>query len=431
MKGGGNALRTLAIGVVLAVVAGSIGWLAAGGVFEAEGAPGVSGSHGGTAGAGGGTGTGGGNDTGSGDGTGSGPTASNGGPTATPRPPTGGTELYGYLPYWQMTDAMTWYLAEAPVRTLALFSMTATSSGGLKRGDIGYSRITGPRGRGIIAAAHGRGQRVELVFTSFGYRANARLFGDDPKAQLRRARATRELAALASDLGVDGINVDVELIDGDYNDGYAAFVAGLRTALRQANPHATVTVATTAGHGGADRARASIAGGADRVFLMGYDYHWSGSDAGAASPIDGRDGVLDLEDSIESYVNAGVPRDKILLGLPLYGMSWPVAGPGRAAEVIGSGSTWIPSAHTDVLLAPGFTPAFDVQEIADWFAVPKGSGWVATYYDSPRSLSPKLALARSQGLAGAGFWALGYDRGLPGYLDLMGDFVAGRIGDSR
>jgi hypothetical protein len=410
-----SPLRTLAIGAVLAIVAGSIGWAVAGGVFEANGAPGPSGS-GGSLGVGGSAGPDGGN----------GPVAV--APTETPRPPTGGTELYGYLPYWQMTDAMTPYLAETPVQTLALFSVTVTSSGGVKHNDIGYGRITGSRGRGIIAAAHGRGQRVELVFTSFGYRANARLFGDDPQAQLRRARATRELAALASDLGVDGMNVDVELIDGQYNDGYATFVAGLRAALRQENPQATLTVATTAGHAGTDRARASIAGGVDRVFLMGYDYHWSGSDAGASSPVDGRDGSLDLEDSIAAYVEAGVPREKILLGLPLYGMSWPVSGPGRAAEVLGAGTTWIPSGHKDTLLAPGFTPGFDVQEIADWFTVPTASGWLATYYDSPRSLSPKLALARAQGLAGAGFWALGYDRGLPGYLDLMRDFVAGKIG---
>jgi spore germination protein len=314
-----------------------------------------------------------------------------------------------------------------PVQTLALFSVTATSTGGIKHGDIGYQRITGPRGRGLIADAHARGQRVDLAFTSFGYRANTRLFGDDPKSLQRRARVTRELAALASDLGVDGVNVDIELIDGDLGDGYVAFIESLRSALRNSNPQATVTAATTAGHVGAIFAHAAIAGGADRVFLMGYDYHWSGSAAGASSPISNRDGILDLPTSIAAYVDLGVPRSRILLGLPLYGMSWPVSGPGRAAEILGNGSTWIPSKHSDQLLAPGFTAGFDQQEIADYFVVPTGSSWVATYYDSPRSLQPKLSLARSQGLAGAGFWALGYEQGLPGYLDLMNDFVAGRV----
>jgi GH18 family chitinase len=49
------------------------------------------------------------------------------------------------------------------------------------------------------------------------------------------------------------------------------------------------------------------------------------------------------------------------------------------------------------------------------------------YYDSPRSLRPKLALADARGLAGAGFWAIGYERGLPGYSELIAAFRAGEI----
>ena len=56
------------------------------------------------------------------------------------------------------------------------------------------------------------------------------------------------------------------------------------------------------------------------------------------------------------------------------------------------------------------------------------AGWNAVYYDSPRSLAPKLALADERGLAGAGFWAIGYERGLPGYRELMTAFGAGELG---
>jgi hypothetical protein len=396
--------------VVLTIIAGSIGWVAAGGVFEAAGAPAGDG-HGTTAG---------------------GPGGGSAGPVITPaptaKPPVGGTELYGYLPYWEMTDAVAAYLPSVPVQTLALFSVTATSSGHVNRTDIGYKRITGPRGRALITDAHARGQRVDLAFTSFGYARNAGLFGDDPAAQIRRSRLAPDLATLAAELGVDGVNIDVELWDSNVDDGYRGFIVDLGARLRSANPHATVTVATTSGYNGSDLARAALAGGADRIFLMGYDYHWSGSSAGASAPIVSRDSAHDLTSSITNYVNAGVPRNRILLGLPLYGMSWPVAGPDPAAAVVGKGTAWIPSAHTNVLLAPGFTPSLDNQEVADYFVVPSPTGWVATYYDSPQTLQPKLELARSQGLAGAGFWALGYEKDLPGYEPLMTDFVGGRIG---
>jgi hypothetical protein len=51
--------------------------------------------------------------------------------------------------------------------------------------------------------------------------------------------------------------------------------------------------------------------------------------------------------------------------------------------------------------------------------------WTAIYVDSPETLAPKLALANDRGLAGAGFWAIGYERGLPGYRELMESFTAG------
>jgi len=226
---------------------------------------------------------------------------------------------------------------------------------------------------------------------------------------------------------VDGINVDVELLDELDRDAYGEFLGALRSALVAAIPGARLSVATEAGPRGVGNAAEAIGAGVDRVFLMGYDYHWSGSQPGASAPIDRSDGTATLRWSIDRYVEAGVPRDRILLGLPLYGMSWRTIGPDRTAPVIGSGVAWIPNRHPDVLGDPGFHPARDPLEHAQFFVVPSGREWVITYYDSPATLRAKLALALDNGLAGGGFWAIGYERGLPGYRELMADFRAGRV----
>jgi len=378
-------------------------------------------------------------------------------PSPTPVPALGGTELYGYLPYWQISETMATYLDSAPLSTLALFSVSARRNGAIDARDIGYKRITGDLGRRIIDEAHARGARVELVFTSFGGQRNGLFFG-----RLQRASPTPEpspgssaaspapastpapaptllaappwqrtvpdLVALAVDLGVDGINVDVEQLDELDREAYGAFLGALRTSLVGAIPDARLTVATEAGLRGMGNAVEAAAAGVDRLFLMGYDYHWSGSQPGASSPVDRTDGLYTLRWSIEQYVAAGVPRDHILLGLPLYGMSWKTIGPDRTAAVLGSGSTWIPNRHLDVLLDPAFRPGRDPLEVTEFFIRPEGNVWRVTYYDSPATLRAKLALARDQGLAGGGFWAIGYERGLPGYLDLMRDFRGGRVG---
>ena len=98
-------------------------------------------------------------------------------PEPTPRPPLGGTELYGYLPYWQMNDAVAEHLRSTPVTTLGLFSVTARRNGGINTNPQGYRRITGEIGRRLIREAHERGARVDLVFTSFGATRNGRFFG--------------------------------------------------------------------------------------------------------------------------------------------------------------------------------------------------------------------------------------------------------------
>lgn len=380
-------------------------------------------------------------------------------PTPTARPALGGTELYGYVPYWQMSGSMAAYLERSPVSTILLFSVAARGSGAINTSATGYRRITGPIGRRLIQDAHRRDARVELVFTSFGAEKNARFFGrvlPEPSASPGTAtapavtsqpasgsppasatpsagpppwhRTVGELVELAVDLGVDGINVDVELLDSLDRPAYGEFLVALGRALRAAMPEARLTVATEAGPRGVGNAGTAAAAGVDRVFLMGYDYHWSGSQPGASSPIDRLDGTYTLRWSIDSYVEAGVPRDRILLGLPLYGMQWRTEGVDRSSAVIGRGVPWIPSGYAKELLVEGFAPFRDEIEQVEYIVRPAAEGWLHTWYDSPATLRRKLALALDNGLAGGGFWALGYERGLPGYVELMRDF---RDGDVR
>ena len=63
-------------------------------------------------------------------------------------------------------------------------------------------------------------------------------------------RTVRELVALAVDLGVDGINVDIEAMNEEDRPGYGEFLAALRAALVKAIPGARLSVATEAGRRG-------------------------------------------------------------------------------------------------------------------------------------------------------------------------------------
>ncbi len=393
-------------------------------------------------------------------------------PSAVPAP---GHELYGFVPYWEMDDTIAAHVAATPLSTVALFSVSNTSKGAINQTQPGYKLITGPIGTSMISAAHGRGTRVEIVFTSFGSAKNASFFA---KPAVQDATIA-SLVAFAGSLGIDGVDVDVEGLSLAMVPEYGGFVGRLHTALVAANPGATVSVATGAGPTGSLMAAAAVAAGADRVFLMGYDYRTATSQPGATSPIERSDGGRSLTYSLDLYATAGVPPERLLLGLPLYGISWPVAGPVIGAPSTGDGQAWILRRHLDVLANPAAVPVTDDLEAVDVYflgsdgsvgpppagpspisspgpiplastAASAGSSppssasssvlasagpspsssdttWTGVYVDSPDTLARKLGLGETRGLTGAGFWAIGYERGLPGYTDLMTRFVAGAV----
>jgi len=239
--------------------------------------------------------------------------------------------------------------------------------------------------------------------------------------------------------GVDGINVDIEQLGVDLLPAYGAFVTRLRDALRARLPAAQVSAATGARERGAAMAQAAAVAGADRIFMMAYDYHYGASDVGASSPMDRRDGAdQDLVWSLDLYEALGVPVERTILGLPLYGMRWRVSGPELGAPRLGDGVDWVPGDNPRFLANPPTPPELDPIEIVEFYAVAPtvsakpgdssaAAGWQAIYVDSPRTLAPKLRLADDRGLAGAGFWAIGYERGLPEYTALIKRFGAGKL----
>ena len=339
-------------------------------------------------------------------------------------PPPPGHEVYGYLPYWEMDDGIADHLARTDLTTLALFSVTHRRDGELDTRANGFGRLDGEIGQRLVNQAHERGTRVELVYTGFGEAKN-RPFFSDTAAQDRWIAVLTEYA---TERGFDGINVDIEGLPLDLVPAYGSFVGRLREALKGQNDDAQVSVATGASQLGAAMAAVAANAGADRVFLMGYDYRTAGSEPGATAPLDRTDGEKDLVWSLDLYASLGVPADRTILGLPLYGVSWPVTGPRFGASASGRGDAWVPRQNLGMFNDPKLRASYDETESVEFYAAGKGRRWNAVYFDSARSLAPKLALADERGLAGAGFWAIGYERGLREYTDLIAAFRAGELG---
>ena len=246
------------------------------------------------------------------------PAAPTGQPPVAAAPLRPGHEVYGFVPYWEIDDSIAAHLRATDATTIALFSVTHTSAGEIATDQNGYRAITGPVGRRIIADAQAAKRRVDVTWTSFGQAKNDRLFA----SEALQDRVIASLVELRAELGVDGIAVDVEEIAAIDIPAFGGFVGRLRAALVGADPNATVTTATGAGPQGAALALAATLAGADRIFLMGYDYRTASSEPGGSAPISRRDGEAEgLSWSLDLSRAAGVPVERTILGLPLYGLA--------------------------------------------------------------------------------------------------------------
>jgi hypothetical protein len=331
-------------------------------------------------------------------------------------------EVFGYLPYWELNSGTDAYLRYDLLSTIAFFGIGYGGDGVIDTASPGYRAYTGETATTIIRHAHAAGVRTVITFQSFDADRNAAFFAD----AAGQTTFIRQALDLMSSRGADGANLDVEGLSGEHFAEFGAFIGRFRKAARHRNPIAQISVATNSAVGGARMAAAALANGADLAFIMGYDYRWAGSSmAGNVAPLVRRDGGLSLTRTLDLYAGAGAPASRLVLGLPYYGRTWPTATDDLNARrqtdaaTYGSSTVFFPRSLPGA--ADGANERYDKVEQSEILVRRDGElgTWFQTYYDSPRSLEPKMRLAVDRHLAGVGLWALGYERGRPGYWELL------------
>ncbi|HWB80857.1 MAG TPA: glycosyl hydrolase family 18 protein [Nannocystaceae bacterium] len=307
--------------------------------------------------------------------------------------------VYGYYAYWLGS------VADLPwdrLTHVAIFSVDVDGNGNLS-GTEHWTDVA----EQALALAEPYGVHLHLAVTSFDAGVLDTMLSN-PSA---RATAVDQLGELVEMYGGHGVAVDFEGMDAGNIGDLTDFVEELAARVGE------VSVATPA----VDWAQAydypQLAAAAQSLFIMGYDYHWRGGDPGPVAPLFGGGawGQYALEWSVADYLATGVPPEKIVLGLPLYGYTWPTVDdsvPGVAsgdassilfsdakAEAAMIGAQWDDVTHT-----PYYFP----------------NGNTQTWYDDAASLDDRIAWAiEDQALGGIGFWALNYDGNDPELWDMV------------
>ena len=149
----------------------------------------------------------------------------------------------------------------------------------------------------------------------------------------------------------------------------------------------------------------------DTVNLMTYDYFEAGSDPTTghhaplfANPADPKKASSD--ETVKAFEKAGVPAEKILLGVPFYGREWGevpeqnhgLFQPGKA--VPGANAQY--SAIETEMLGHGFTRYWDAAANAPYLYNAEKHIFVS--YEDPESLKAKCRYVRDHKLGGVMFW---------------------------
>ncbi|MGN7457700.1 glycosyl hydrolase family 18 protein [Paenibacillus pasadenensis] len=251
----------------------------------------------------------------------------------------------------------------------------------------------------LAAALKQRGLSVQpLVHNGFDPKRTSAFLADG-KA---RAAFVSKLTASLKKLGADGLNLDFESVAGKDRALYSLFVGELGAALRKAGM--TLTVDLPRGDTAWDHLTAydhqAIAEAADRIVIMAYDEHWQGSDeAGPVSSLGWAEG------GIQQFLSYGVPRSKLLLGVPFYVRLWELDSSG---EPLGSRAVAMKDVPQLISSKPVYASLDEAAGLTKYTYAENGSTYVF-WAETEQSVSKRIALARKYDLAGIAAWRLGYE----------------------
>jgi spore germination protein YaaH len=216
--------------------------------------------------------------------------------------------------------------------------------------------------------------------------------------------------------GYSGFQFDFENVLWTDRDALSSVVSEAADALHKAGFQLSIaTVPNAPGYPGQGRfARwiyanwrgaydlASLAQKVDLICLMTYDEHTAYTPPG---PVAGFGWVVQNLD----YALQSVPKEKLSLGIPLYGYRWYAGAPGKDNE---SAETAASVGGKDVqTLLDTYHPAvqWDATDKSAWFYFYQDQTREWVFYTDARTFQARLELARTRGLQGFCSWVLGQE----------------------
>ncbi|KAD3067986.1 hypothetical protein E3N88_35866 [Mikania micrantha] len=160
-----------------------------------------------------------------------------------------------------------------------------------------------------------------------------------------------------------------------------------------------------------DRRVESINNNLDWINAMCYDYHgsWDVSATGTLAALYDPNGDVSTSDGLQSWIDAGIQPEKLIMGLPLYGRTWKLKNP--AVHGIGAPAVGLGPGNDGAMLYSEVqtfnaknkaTVVFDKPTVSYYSF--SGTSWIG--YDDVASVKQKIQYAKSIDIGGYFFWTI-------------------------
>jgi spore germination protein len=225
---------------------------------------------------------------------------------------------------------------------------------------------------------------------------------NDPNAGIHEVLANPSLRKIAIDnldanikkYGLDGINIDFEMVPASDRDNVTAFMRELSARLKPEGLLVTIDVLPKHNEDNDVAAAydyAKLAQYSDKIILMTYDYHAGWNNSGPVAGINSVDNDL-------KYALSLIPKNKIYLGVASYGYDWSSKG----TESLEFGEI------QKVINRYGLKVQWDETSKSPHFSYTGADGVDhQVWYENSQSLQYKINLVNNYDIAGIALWKLG------------------------
>lgn len=328
-----------------------------------------------------------------------------------------GKEVYGFIPYWNMSTATI----HPELTRAAYFSLTigadgsilSTADGGV---DPGFATLKGERFLELSEELRQNTIPLDIVLSQFAG-ADIVTFLNTPEAH---QTLLTELDSVLLAYPFAGVNLDIEYsgtVSAQLRDNMTAFTKTLSDHLEEtySDPYFSIDVYASAASNNQLWDIPALEPHVDAFFVMAYDFHRrSSTQAGPVAPLFGGATLWssDISSNIRRFLTT-VPAEKIILGTPFYGYEWETTEREPQALTLPNSGATATFAHVQELLQRKDELA--IQEhwhetaLTPYLTYVENGVTHVVYYEDARSLSYKLDFVNQLDLGGVGIWALGYE----------------------